>query len=142
MASAAAAAGAAQTAVRQASVAAGVPSAGSIDRTQSRKLVLVSIALLTVINVYRGTRAREEGQMFRRLWGTGVLGVMLSLLADFAPQIAGPFALLTVLGSFTNGGDEALQQLFDRLGAPAPAQASPSSIAPRPATAPTGPSRR
>ena len=53
------------------------------------------------------------------MWATGVVGLMLSLLADFAPTIAGPFAILTVLGSLTSGGDKALASLF---GAVSPSQ--------------------
>src|SRR5581483_613035 len=62
------------------------------DRTQSRKLVLVSVAVILALNVYRS--GREPGSLYKRLWGTGVLGVALSIVADFAPQVAGPFAML------------------------------------------------
>lgn len=99
--------------IRQAGAAAGVASGSALDRTQARKLVLVSIGAVLVMNVYRARR--EDGSLYKRLWGTGVLGVMLSLAADFAPSIAGPFALLVALGMFTNGGDQAFQNLLGKV---------------------------
>lgn len=86
------------------------------DKTSARKLVLVSIAMLLVMNVYKA-RTGAEGSAFKRLWGTGVLGVMLAIVADFAPQIAGPFALLVALGSFTHGGDKALESFLGKVSA-------------------------
>jgi hypothetical protein len=77
--------------------------------TKSKQLVLVSSLALIAIAVYR--QNNDPGTLFRRVWGVGALAVMLSLLADFAPQIAGPFAVVTVLGSLTHGGDQALVNL-------------------------------
>ena len=76
---------------------------------KAKQTVLVSMLALIAINLYR---VKSDGSMYKRLWGTGVVGVFLSILADFAPAIAGPFAVLTVLGSLTNGGDKALQNLL------------------------------
>lgn len=82
-------------------------------------MVLVSALLLAAIAVYRDRRAGSgAGDTFRALWGVGVLSLALSLVADFVPQIAGPFAALTVLGSLTNGGDQLLQSMLGRVAAP------------------------
>lgn len=81
---------------------------------QARKLVLVSMFLLGVIAIYRSKQGSES--TFRRLWGLGVIGVVLSVAADFIPQIAGPFAGLVLLGSLTNGGDQAIQNLLGSVG--------------------------
>lgn len=75
----------------------------SPSRVQARKMVLVSAFLLAAISVYRD-RKSGAGDTFRSLWGVGVVSLVLSILADFAPTIAGPFAMLTVLGSLTDGG--------------------------------------
>ena len=69
----------------------------SPDKAQARKMVLVSAFLLAGIAVYKDRQS--PGEMFKRLWGVGVVGLVLSLAADFAPTVAGPFAVLVVLGS-------------------------------------------
>lgn len=66
--------------------------------SQARKMVLVSAAALATITVYR------KQVDYQRYWGVGALTLMLSLAADFAPGIAGPFAVLVVLGDLTNKG--------------------------------------
>ena len=93
---------------------------------QARKMVLVSMVLLVAIAVFRSSHG-EGGSLYRRVWGTGVLSMMLSLAADFVPTVAGPFAVLVVLGSLTNGGDAAIQNLLGRLGGAEPPSSSSSS---------------
>lgn len=83
----------------------------SPSKSQARKMVLVSIFLLGVIAVYREKQG-QAGSLYKRLWGIGVIGVVLSLAADFVPTIAGPFAVLMVLGSLTSGGDKAIQNVL------------------------------
>lgn len=85
------------------------------DKVQARKMVLVSAFLLVAVAVYRDRKTGTEG-MFRALWGVGVVSLVLSLVADFAPQVAGPFAVLTVLGSLTNGGDKLIQSALGKVG--------------------------
>lgn len=75
----------------------------SPDKVQARKMVLVSALLLAVIAVYRD-RKQGAGDTFHALWGVGVFSMLLSLVADFAPTIAGPFAVLALLGSLASGG--------------------------------------
>ncbi len=77
---------------------------------QAKQTVLVAMLILIAISVYR--QKADPGTLYKRVWGTGVLGLMLSLLADFAPAIAGPFAVVTVLGTMTKGGDKALLNLL------------------------------
>jgi hypothetical protein len=83
-----------------------------VNAQQAKQAVLVSMLALIAIAVFRG---KSTSTVFKRIWGTGVLGVALSILADFAPAIAGPFAVLTVLGSLTNGGDTAIQNLLGKV---------------------------
>lgn len=73
------------------------------DKVQARKMVLVSAFLLAVIAVYKDHKGGAS-DTFHALWGVGVFSMLLSLLADFAPTIAGPFAGLAVLGSLASGG--------------------------------------
>lgn len=74
----------------------------------SKQAVLVSMVALLAIAAYRD----KGSPSYRRVWGVGALGVMLSIVADFAPAVAGPFAVLTVLGSLTNGGERAIDNLL------------------------------
>lgn len=105
-----------------------------MSKVQARKLVLVSAFLLAIIAVYRDKQAGDVGSgTFRALWGVGVVSFALSLLADFAPGIAGPFAGLVVLGSLTNGGDKVIQKALGKVAATptttttAPARSAPAA---------------
>lgn len=80
-----------------------------MNAQQSKQMVLVSALALIAIAVYR--QQGDPGTLFKRVWGTGALTVMLSLVADFAPTVAGPFAVVAVLGALTHGGDSALTNL-------------------------------
>src|SRR4051812_17944179 len=80
-------------------------------------MVLVSAFALAAISVYRDrSKADADHNTFKSLWGVGVVALLLSLLADFAPTIAGPFAVLVVLGSLTNGGDQVIQTALGKVG--------------------------
>jgi hypothetical protein len=106
------------------------------SKVQARKMVLVSAFLLAVIAVYRD-RKSGAGDTFHALWGVGVLSWLLSLAADFAPTVAGPFAVLTVLGSMTNGGDQLIQKALGKVSAGTTSGGTTSSGStnpPRPAT--------
>ena len=104
-----------------------VGGAGFNSPTSARKMVLVAMLGLTVINFYRSKTPESDVNLFRRLWGTGVLGLMLSVLADFAPTVAGPFALLVLLGSLTHGGDQAIQNALGKISAPTTATTASST---------------
>lgn len=83
------------------------------DKVQARKMVLVSAFALAAIAVYKD-RKQGTSDTFHALWGVGVLSLLLSILADFAPTVAGPFAVLTVLGSAasSNGGTSIIDKVF------------------------------
>jgi hypothetical protein len=78
-------------------------------------MVLVSAFLLAAIAVYR--HKNVGGDTFKALWGVGVVSMVLSVIADFAPTIAGPFAVLTVLGAMTTGGDALIQNALGKVSA-------------------------
>ncbi len=96
----------------------------NVSGLRGRQLVLASCVGLVILSFYRATTEGQSG-LYRRLWGTGVLAVFLSILADFAPQVAGPFALLTLLGSLSNGGDRAIQSALSGLAAKGTAPSAP-----------------
>ena len=96
---------------------------------QAQRYVLISVFGLLVISAYRGKLSTKDVSFQKRLWGVGVLAVMLGLIADVAPQIAGPFAILVLVGDITNGGDKALHNFLGKVGggtvAPGKAPAGP-----------------
>lgn len=108
-------------------------------KVQARKMVLVSAFLLAAIAVYRD-RSRGGGDTFRALWGVGVVSFALSLLADFAPTVAGPFAALAVLGSLASGDVSLLDRMLGRA-ASAPASSSTTRPATTPGKTPAGGTR-
>ena len=87
----------------------------NVTTTQARRYVLISVFGLLAIAAYKGNLADSQVSFSKRLWGTGVLAIMLGLAADVAPQIAGPFAVLVLVGSFTSGGDKAIQNLLGKV---------------------------
>lgn len=84
---------------------------------------------LLVIAFYRAKTPEQDVNLFKRIWGVGVIGFILSTLADFVPGIAGPFALLALLGSLTNGGDKAIQNFLGGVSSKLPAAGSAGSRA-------------
>ena len=107
----------------------------SPDKVQARKMVLAGLLVLTLVTVYKDRRSSNAQGTFRVFWGVGVVGMFLSLLADFLPQIAGPFALLIALGSITNGGEHVLEQALGVI-SPRPSSTTSSSSS---SSSPPGP---
>jgi hypothetical protein len=83
------------------------------DKVQARKMVLVGAFLLAALAVYRDHKGSQR-DTFHALWGVGVVSLALSVLADFAPTIAGPFAMLTVLGSLASGDASIIDRVFGK----------------------------
>jgi hypothetical protein len=115
-----------------------------MNPTSSRKLVLASLLGLLALATYRGNLGGDQG-IAKRLWGVGVLGLILSVLADFAPQVAGPLAFLVLAGYATNPGDKAIQNLLGKIsgaGGGVPVQVTntpPGTQAPAPVKPGTNP---
>lgn len=92
----------------------------------ARRWVLVSMVLLLVMGAYKGSKPGDVG-MAKRLWGVGMLGTMLCIAADFVPSVAGPFALLVVLGYATTGGDKAITNVLGKVSGTGSASSAPST---------------
>ncbi len=86
----------------------------------ARRWVLLSMIGLLALAAYKDAKGISSGGegLFKRLWGVGMLGLMLSAAADFVPQIAGPFALLVLVGYMTEGGDKAIQNVLGKVSGP------------------------
>lgn len=110
------------------------------NKVQARKMVLASLAVVAFVSLYRDHKKTDAGQQgtFRVLWGVAVVGMFLSLLADFLPTIAGPFAVLVALGSFTHGGDQALAKVLAKI-TPSSSSSPPPGPGSSSSTVRTGP---
>jgi len=85
------------------------------SKSGARKMVLVSVFILVVLSVYKSRKPGSEVATFKRLWATGIVAIFLSILADFAPQIAGPFSLVIVLGFMSHEGDRILTNVLSKV---------------------------
>lgn len=70
-----------------------------MEAPQARQLVLVSMLGTGGIVVYDLISHSElsADDSFRAVWSLGLLFLLLAVLADTVPEIAGPFALLVLL---------------------------------------------
>lgn len=102
----------------------GLSAGPSISKVQARKMVVVSGLLLVVIAIYRDRKTETANDTFHRLWSVGIVVLLLSILADFAPTIAGPFAALTVLGWLARDGTGVIDAALGTGGASAGAGGS------------------
>lgn len=67
----------------------------------SRQLVLVSMIVTGGVVAYDLTRGELKnpagGEAFRTVWSVSVLFLLLAIMADVVPELAGPFAGLIAL---------------------------------------------
>jgi hypothetical protein len=68
-----------------------------VNPNTARTLVLVSGGLMFAAI---GIRRSQISDPFRYAWAAGVITLFLSLLADIAPEVAGPSALLVLLAVY------------------------------------------
>lgn len=58
---------------------------------------MILIPIVVGINFFRN-KDRKAGDGFRTAWALGALILILALMADSVPEIAGPLALLITMG--------------------------------------------
>lgn len=61
------------------------------------KIAMVVIPIVVGINFFRN-KDRAAGEGFRTAWAIGALMLILAMLSDALPSIAGPLALLITMG--------------------------------------------
>jgi hypothetical protein len=84
-----------------------------VSPTTARQMVLVSLLVtggVVIFDVLRKGPGVEAGSEFRVVWSVAVLFLLLAMLADVVPGIAGPLALLILL-AVTIGRGAAVQQI-------------------------------
>lgn len=89
--------------------------------SEATKLVFIGAGATAAVVV---ASTSNEEERFKSLWAIGLLTIGLAALADFAPQLAGPFAVLIAVAAVARHPGS----LGARLGfggAPAPARSAP-----------------
>lgn len=89
---------------------------------EATKLVFVGAGVTAAVVV---ASTKDEDARFKALWAIGLLTVGLAAVADFAPQLAGPFAVLIAVAAVARHPGS----LGSRLGF------GPAAAAPRPSGA-------
>lgn len=65
---------------------------------QASRIVLLSGAgMATFVLVQASRQGRPQEKTFKSLWAIGLVTLGLAIFADFAPEVAGPFALLVLI---------------------------------------------
>lgn len=99
-----------------------------MNASQAQQVVFLG-AFVTAAVVVASTN--DEEQRFKALWAIGLLSVGLAAVADIAPQLAGPFAIMIAVAAVARHPGA----LGSRLGFGAAANPSPSTSTNRAAAA-------
>lgn len=74
---------------------------------QAARVVFVAGMVEAGYVLIRATRGGlREGQTYKSLWAIGLLTLGLAVLADFVPQVAGPFAMLVLVAMIVRNRGE------------------------------------
>lgn len=71
-----------------------------MEQSQARQAVLVSMFVTGGVVTYDLLQQKEQlgpDDFFRAVWSLALLFLLLAMLADTLPELAGPFALLVAL---------------------------------------------
>lgn len=71
-----------------------------MDRSTARQVVLISMLVsggVIMYDVFKHQDKLGPDQTFRAVWSMALLFILLAILADTAPELAGPFAGVVTL---------------------------------------------
>lgn len=95
----------------------------------ARKIVVAAALVGGAAVVYQGQHGGESAaKTYRRVWGLLILVAGGGVLADFAPQVVGPYMALVLLG-FLLSNKSGLGGLFKSAGTAAGQSSSGSATA-------------
>lgn len=110
------------------------------DRTAGT-VVIVSGGLMlsyTLLAAFRGPSTFKQGGVYKQVWAIGALTLGMSIVADVAPELAGPFALLVLVAAAARNRGAIGRVIAAPPGARGPVGQRPTSTPPgarAPATA-------
>jgi hypothetical protein len=111
-----------------------------MDKSTARQIVLISMFLtggVIMYDILRNRGSLGEGQSFRAVWSMSLLFLLLSIMADTVPGVAGPFSALVTL-SVLIGRKGALSSIVG-VGKPGSTNPNHSSNAPSQPSRPNHP---
>lgn len=76
-----------------------------MNEKEAKQLVLTSILVTGMVAVGRKAIEKREIPSMRILVGVLISGFLLSVLAQFAPELAGPLALLLMITAIFSSGN-------------------------------------
>jgi hypothetical protein len=105
-----------------------------MSERSAKTIVLVTGAFLFAAVFLKRDQIHDQ---FRYTWAAAVITLGLSVLADLAPEIAGPFALLTLIAVYWRnrgllGSRTAFGSVIQQGTAAAPSASAPAPSAPSP----------
>lgn len=80
-----------------------------MNSNQAHSAVAISLVVMLGYGLVTG-KGKQIGS-YKQIWAIGVLGLFLSVISDFAPQIGGPLAILFALG-FIAGGQQKINTVI------------------------------
>lgn len=87
-----------------------------MGQPQAARLVIAAIAATIFLDGYQIAKKRPSAdQAFRSLWSLGVLYVILSFLADVAPEVAGAFSVLLIVVAI-GAGEQTINEITGLIG--------------------------
>jgi hypothetical protein len=84
-----------------------------VNETLSKRIVLVSMMGMLGVSLARKSGSNFAGS-FQKVYAVTIVGLVLSLIADIAPSIAGWFSLLVFTGYLTPAGQQAVYNLLSK----------------------------
>jgi hypothetical protein len=101
-----------------------------VNPATARRIVLLSLGTMFAVTTVKHAQGQQTGSTYRRLWATGVLALLLSAMADFAPDVAGPLALLIGITYIMGTEDTIANWLHEGIGYTPPADAGTGATNP------------
>jgi hypothetical protein len=109
-----------------------------VGQAQAARLVIAAIAATLFLDGYQIAKKRPSSdQAFRSLWSLGVMYVILSFLADVAPEVAGAFSVLLIVVAI-GAGEQTINEITSLIGGHTSGY-PPGILGPLPATGSTKP---
>ena len=71
-----------------------------MDKSTARQIVLISMLLsggVIMYDIFKHKQTLGADQSFRAVWSMALLFLLLSIMADTVPELAGPFSALITL---------------------------------------------
>lgn len=83
-----------------------------MNESQANKAVFITAGVLIAATLVEIAYAPKKPNPFKRIWGIGLLSLVLAITADFIPEVAGPLALL-ILTSVAVHDSKYFSEAFD-----------------------------